>query len=55
MSLDQDYVLTRFKKLTPGQKQLETLLLVIEDPGNDISSNEQGPKINKKFYDIQLS
>ena len=55
MSLDQNYTLRGFKKLTPGQKQLETLLLVIEDPGNDISSNEQGPKMNKKFYDIQLS
>ena len=31
-------------KLTPIQKQLDTLLAVVEDPGKNTSSREQGPK-----------
>ena len=30
-------------KLTPIQKQLDTLLAVVEDPGKNTSSREQGP------------
>ena len=35
---------TLIRKVTPGQKQLEILLLVMEDPGKNISSREQGPE-----------
>ena len=31
-------------KLTPIQKQLDTLLAVVEDPGKNTSSREQGPE-----------
>ena len=38
--------------ITPGQKQLEALLLVKEDPGKNISSRAQGP--GKKLFNHKI-